>query len=121
MTYRPTENFSLHARYTPVTDLQVEARQWLGDWWSLYGRFEISSDTYWLADRLEDTQRFFRFEQRLRLGVTRELPYGLRADFGVAYLFDRKFILSDDFDLAAPDRIEVQPGVAYLLQIAWHR
>jgi hypothetical protein len=121
LTYRPTDSFSLQARYTPVTDFQVEARQWLDESWSVYGRFEISSDTFWLSERIDNNLRFFRFEQRLRTGVTKQLPWGFRADAGIAYIFNRKFLLSDSFDLSAPDLLAVDPGIAGSLQISWTR
>ncbi len=121
LTYAPNESFSFRARYTPVTDLLVEARQSLGYCWQLFGRYQIINDTYWLADRADHQDRFFQFEQQLVSGLACQLAGGFSLEMGAGYLFDRRFFQSSQFDLNSDDLIQVDPGVVYSAQIIWIR
>jgi len=119
LTYAPNDSFSFRARYTPVTDVFVEARQMLSRDWSLFGRYQIVSDTYFLADRADREARFFQFEQQLSAGLSRQLPKGFSLDLSAGYLFDRRLFQSEDFDLNSNDMIDIESGVAYTLQLIW--
>jgi len=121
LTYAPNDSFSFRARYTPVTDVFVEARQMLSSDWSLFGRYQIVSDTYFLANRADREARFFQFEQQLSTGLSRQLPKGFSLDLSAGYLFDRRFFQSENFDLNSNDMIEIESGVVYALQVIWTR
>lgn len=121
LIYAPNDSFSFRARYTPVTDVFVEARQRLSHDWTLFARYQIVNETYFLADRDDREDRFFQFEQQLATGLTRQLPNGFSLDLGAGYLFDRRFFQSPDFELNSDDMIEVDPGIAYTLQVIWTR
>lgn len=121
LDYRPTENRSLTLRYTPVTNLFIETRQFLTDTWSLFAQYEISNETYWLADRFAEDDRFFMFEQRVATGVSRELGKGFRLDAMAMYLFDRRFFQAESFSDDRHDLLELQSGVAGALRIMWRR
>jgi hypothetical protein len=120
LTYAPNDRFSFRARYTPVTDVFVEARQMLDHHWSLFGRYQILNETYFLADRDDREDRFFVFEQQLAAGLSRQLPKGFSLELSAGYLFDRSFLQSDNFDLNAPDKIDVDAGVVYSMQVIWN-
>jgi hypothetical protein len=119
LTYAPNDSFSFRARYTPVTDVLVEARQMLSQDWSLFGRYQIVTDTYFLADRTDRAARFFQFEHQLSAGLSRQLPNGFSLDLSAGYLFDRRLFQSEDFDLDSNDLIEIGSGIAYTLQLIW--
>jgi len=121
LTYAPNDSFSFRARYTPVTDVFVEARQALSSDWTLFARYQIINETYFLADRDDREDRFFQFEQQLATGITRQLPNGFSLDLSAGYLFDRRFFQSPDFELSSDDMIEVDAGMAYTLQVIWMR
>jgi len=121
LIYAPNDSFSFRARYTPVTDVLVEARQVLGADWSLFTRYQIINETYFLADRLHRRDRFFQFEQQIAVGLSRSLPAGFSLDLSAAYLWDRRFFHSSDFDLRSDDLIKVDPTVSYSLQLVWNR
>ena len=120
-TYAPNDSFFFRARYTPITDINVEARQMLSHNWSLFGRYQIINDTYFLADRADRKDRFFQFEQQLAAGLSRQLPAGFSLDLSAGYLFDRRLFQSEDFNLSSDDMIQVKSGVAYTLQVIWTR
>lgn len=121
LTYKPSDSFSFRARYTPVTDVFVEARQAVAADWSVFTRYQIVNETYFLADRSEREDRFFQFEQQVGAGLSRQLPAGFSFEIGAAYLFDRRFFHSSDFDLGSDDQIEVDPTVSYSIQLIWNR
>jgi hypothetical protein len=121
LTYAPSDSFSFRARYTPVTDVFVEARQAVAPDWSVFTRYQIVNETYFLADRSEREDRFFQFEQQVGAGLSRRLPAGFSFEIGAAYLFDRRFFHSSDFDLDSDDQIEVDPTVSYSFQLIWNR
>jgi len=116
LTYAPTDSFSFRARYTPLTDVFVEARQMLGQDWSLFGRYQVVTDTYFLADRVDREARFFRFEHQLSAGLSRQLPKGFSLALGAGYLFDRRLFESEDFNLGSNDMIEIESGIATRLK-----
>jgi hypothetical protein len=57
----------------------------------------------------------------LAAGLSRHLFNGFSLDLGSAYIFDRHFFQGDQFDLRSDDRIQIDPGVAYFLQLIWNR
>jgi hypothetical protein len=87
--------------------------------WSLFGRYQIVTDTYFLADRTDRAARFFQFEHQLSAGLSRQLPNGFSLDLSAGYLFDRRLFQSEDFDLDSNDLIEIGSGIAYTLQLIW--
>jgi len=121
LIYAPNDSFSFRARYTPVTDVLVEARRGLGADWSLFTRYQIINETYFLAERSNREDRFFQFEQQIAVGISRSLPAGFSLDLSAAYLWDRRFFHSSDFDLRSDDLIKIDPTVSYSLQLIWNR
>lgn len=121
LDYRPTDSFQLMARYTPLTNLQVEARQQVVGPWSLFGRYDIVNETYWLDERLNRRDRFFVFDQRVSAGVSRQLARGFRFEGAAGYLFDRQFFQAESFSDERHDVVEVESGLALWLQLLWTR
>lgn len=119
--YRPTAEFSLAMSYTPLTNVEITARHKLGDAWSMYGGYAITNDTYWLADRSDDDQRLYLFDQRLTVGLERDLAFGLRLDFSAAYVFDRQIFQGESFTRDRRDEIGVDPGVLGMATLSWSR
>jgi hypothetical protein len=121
LTYAPNDSFSFRARYTPVTDVFVEARQAVVADWSVFARYQIINESYFLAGRADREERFFQFEQQAGVGLAHTLPAGFSFELGAAYLFDRRFFHDSDFDLQSDDMIQVDPTVSYSFQLIWNR
>lgn len=121
LDYRPTAAFSLAVSYTPLTNVKLIARQKLSDAWSVYGGYAITNDTYWLADRADDDERFYIFDQRLTMGLERSLALGLRLEFTAAYVFDRQLFQAESFTRDRRDEIGIDPGVLGMATISWSR
>ncbi|MBL9162805.1 MAG: hypothetical protein JNL18_08745 [Planctomycetaceae bacterium] len=119
LQYRPTETFSIVASYFPLTDATILATRQLSDSWSVYGGYQVVNETYWLADRLEENQLFYMFDQRLTLGLRRKLVGGLSLDFTGGYVFDREVFQADGFSDNRRDRINIDPGALGAVQLIW--
>jgi hypothetical protein len=115
--YQATETLSLSATYVPLTNVQLLAKQRLGEAWCLYGGYEVTNDTYWLSDRQHEDDRLYFFDQRLKVGLERDLVWGLKADVSVAYVFDRQIFQADDFTGDRRDEIGIEPGLMGSLMI----
>lgn len=121
LDYRPTEALTVTASYRPLNNVQVLVRRSLGEAWSVYGAYRTVNETFLLADRLEDRERMYFFDQRLTLGVVRELGSGWSVDFSAAYVFDRQIFQAEKFSGDRRDELMIEPGVAGLLQFVWTR
>ena len=119
--YRPTDSFSVTANYRPLNHVQVQLRQTLGPLWSVYGGYQTVTETYWLADRVADEQRLYLFDQRLTLGVQRELGGRWSVDVSAAYVFDRQLFQAEKFSGSRADELGIEPGVAGTVQLIWTR
>lgn len=121
LEYRPTDAWTLTAKYTPLVNAEALATRTLNEAWSLYGGYRTTNDAYFLADRTNDQERFYLFDQRLLLGVRRQLPWRLTLDFAAAYVFDRELFQAEQFSSGRQDQLDIEPGVAGMLQLAWTR
>jgi hypothetical protein len=121
LQYRPTETLTLSASYRPLTDVQVLVRQSLGESWSVYGGYRTVNETFLLADRSNDRERTYIFDQRLTLGATRELGRNWSLDLSSAYVFDRHVFQAEKFSGSRRDELTIDPGFAGTLQLLWTR
>ena len=121
LDYRPTETLTITASYLPLNNVQVLVRQSLGEAWSIYGGYRTVNDTFLLSDRLDDQERTYLFDQRLTLGVQRELGRGWSLDLSAAYVFDRQIFQAEKFSGNRRDELAIDPGVVGMLQLVWTR
>ena len=121
LTYRPTETVSFNMSYLPLTNANATLRWMPNDLWTLYGGYLTHSQGYELADRTDNQQRFFNFDQRLTTGLQRALGKGFFLDFSAAYLFDRSYFLSDSFFGSGAERLRIDPGAQLMLRLEWAR
>lgn len=121
LEYRPTEFLTVTASYRPLNNVQVLVRQSLDDAWAIYGAYRTVSETFLLADRLEDRERTYLFDQRLTLGIERQIGRGWSVDLSAAYVFDRQIFQAEKFSGSRRDELAIDPGVAGMLQLVWTR
>lgn len=121
LEYKPTETAVFTASYMPLNNVQVMMRQSLGKLWSLYGGYRTVSETFLLADRVNNRERTYLFDQRVSVGVQRELGRGWSLDFSTAYVFDRRFFQAEQFSGSRREGLSIDPGIATTLQLMWTR
>ncbi|MBL9090236.1 MAG: hypothetical protein JNL96_03375 [Planctomycetaceae bacterium] len=121
LRYRPTEAWTLTADYRPLTAVDVRVSRALGNEWSLYARFQIENETYWLAERTNSKDRLYVFDQRAGLGFERKLPAGFGLDVSAAYVFDRSLFQAESFSAERSDVLNIAPGAGVSLSLRWSR
>jgi hypothetical protein len=121
LDYRPTESLTITASYLPLNNVQVLVRQSLDQAWSIYGEYRTVNETFLLAKRLEDHERTYLFDQRLALGIQRQLGRGWSVDLSAAYVFDRQIFQAEKFSGIRRDELAIDPGLAGIFQIVWTR
>lgn len=117
--YRPNAAFTLSGSYTPLTNVMLEARQDLGFKWSVFGRYQIVNDTYWLEQRLIDDEQLFIFDQRILLGLDRKIGAGFRLELAAFYVFDRRIFQAEGFADSRRDELRIEPGPGYSARLIW--
>lgn len=120
-TYRPTESLTLQASWRPLTNVEATATQELAGGWSLSGGYRTKTETFWLAERIDDEDRLFLFDQRLFVGLGKEVFGGARLEVGGAYLFDRRLFQADDFAGSRADGLGIEPGFLGTVQLTFSR
>jgi hypothetical protein len=83
----------------------------------VYGAFDWTNESYFLADRPEERDRFFYFEKRLSGGLQFDLPYRLRLDLSAGYVFDRFFFQGKQYSDRMHDRVNVGAGLFGSVQL----
>lgn len=121
LDYRPTESLTITASYRPLNNVEVLVRQSIDEAWSIYGAYRTVSETFLLADRLEDSERTYLFDQRLTLGIERQFGHGWSVDISAAYVFDRQMFQAEKFSGSRRDELAIDPGVAGMIQLVWTR
>jgi len=117
LDYRPTECLTVTASYRPLNNVQVLVRQSLGEAWSIYGAYTTVNKTFLLADRLENRERTYLFDQRLTLGIQRQLGRGWSVDLSAPYVCDRQMFQAEKFSGSRRDELVIDPGVSGMLQL----
>lgn len=118
---KPTDSLMFTASYMPLNNVQCSLRQSLGESWSIYGGYRTVNETFLLADRENNRERTYLFDQRLTLGVQRDLGRGWSLDVSGARIFDRQFFQAEKFSGRRRDELSIDSGVAITLQLIWVR
>jgi hypothetical protein len=121
LRYQPTETFTFTASYLPLTNVALRASQRLGTYWNLYSSYQIVNETYWLSDRANSQDRLYLFDQRLAIGLERELAFGFSLDLSAAYVFDRSIFQAESFSGDRRDVLDIGAGPAMSLLLRWSR
>ncbi|WP_428308235.1 DUF6268 family outer membrane beta-barrel protein [Lacipirellula sp.] len=121
LDYRPNEDWQFTATYMPLTNFDARVRRTISEDFSLLAYYRTNNETYFLADRLEDDQRFYVFDQRAAVGLERALFNGFTLELTAAYLFDRQLFQGTSFTDDRTDEVEFDPGLGLSFQLQWRR
>ena len=67
--YRPTEDLSFSLTWMPITNVRARATYRISPGVRLYVGYEAANDSYYLADRTDNQDRLFEYDQRVSGGV----------------------------------------------------
>jgi hypothetical protein len=121
LEYRPTDDWTFTANYFPLVNFNVTARRRLTDTLSLLAFYRSDTEIYFLADRVQDDQRFYVFDQRAAVGLEQTLGKGFTLEATAAYLFDRTLFQGTSFSSGRTDVVAFDDGLGLSLQVLWRR
>ena len=81
--------------------------------------YRSDTEICFLADRLQDDQRFFVFDQRAGVGLERALGRGFALKATASYIFGRQLFQGTNFLSGRTDVVAFDPGLS--LQLLWRR
>jgi hypothetical protein len=119
--WRPTDDWTLTANYFPLVNFNATARRRLADTLSLIAFYRSDTEIYFLADRRQDDQRFFVFDQRAAVGLERTLGRGFALEATASYIFDRTLFQGTNFTSGRTDVVTFDDGLGLSLQLLWRR
>ena len=119
VVWRPFENVLLEASYMPLTNVKAKAawRVWGGV--SVYVAYDIGNESYFLADRTDNQQRFFYYDQRVTGGVKCQFGPHCAVDLSSGYAFNRYYFDGDTFSDRNTNRIDVADSPFLSLMFEW--
>ena len=119
--WRPTDDWTFSVNYFPLVNVNAVARRRLAEGLSFLAFYRTDTEIYFLADRLQDDERFYVFDQRAAVGLERVLGRGFAVEAMVSYLFDRTLFQGTNFSSGRTDVVRYDPGLGLSLQVLWRR
>ena len=83
----------------------------------LFGAFNWSNEAHFLADRMDNSDRFYSFEKRITGGMQFDLIWRLRLELAAGYAFDRFYFVGKQYSDRNNDRVNVGAGVFGAIQL----
>jgi hypothetical protein len=108
--WQPNEDWRFSFFYVPLTNIVSRLTYQLADCWTAFGSYEFASESYFLADRVDDRDRFMAFEQRLTLGLRRDIGRYAAFEAFAGYAFARSYGEGRNQGGDLRDRVDVDPG-----------
>jgi hypothetical protein len=121
LEYRPTDDWTFTANYFPLVNFNATARRRLSDTLSLLAFYRSDTEIYFLADRTQDDQRFYVFDQRAAVGLEQSLARGFTLEATASYIFDRTLFQGTNFTSGRTDVVTFGDGLGLSLQLLWRR
>lgn len=119
--WTPDDDWSLSLGFTPLVNATAVVRRRLGGGFSAVALYRTDTETFFLADRILDQERFYIFNQRVAVGLERSLPGGFALEMTADYLFDRLLFQGTSFSSGRTDQLALAPGAGLTLQLLWRR
>ena len=116
LRYRPWDTLTLEGSYMLLRTVHARATYRLLPPVVLFAGFDWENESYRLADRLHDQDRFFSYEKRLTAGVHFIINRSLALDLTSGYVFDRFYFEGQHYSDRNQNRIDVGAGPMVSLQ-----
>jgi hypothetical protein len=119
--YRPTDELTLDFSYMLLRTVHARASYHLGRPFVVYAGYDWENESYFLADRLDERDRFFYYNQRLSAGVRAILNKHLSLDLSGGYVFDRFYFEGRSFSDSHHNRVDIGDGpfLSFQIQSRW--
>jgi hypothetical protein len=110
LTWQPTDDWTVNLSYVPLTNVNARVTHQILERAYVYGGYEFLTESYFLADRAIDRDRFIGLEQRLVSGVRWKVWRHANLDFNGGYAFNRQYGEGANQGATLHDRVLVQPA-----------
>ena len=108
--YRPWDDLTVELSYMLLRTVHARAVYRVCAPVRVYAGFDWSNESYFLADRFDENDRFFYYEKRLSAGVQVFLRRQALLDISSGYVFDRFYFQGHQYNDLHHDRIDVGSG-----------
>ena len=119
--WRPTDDWTFTANYFPLVNFNATARRRLTDTLAAIAFYRSDTEIYFLADRRQDDQRFFVFDQRAAVGLEQTLGRGFTLEATASSIFDRQLFQGTNFSAGRTDLVRFGDGLGLSMQLLWRR
>jgi len=110
LMYRPIDDLTLDFSYMLLRTVHAKASYRVYGPIRMYGGFDWSNESYFLADRANENDRFFYYDKRLSGGMQIFFSKGALLDLSAGYDFDRFYFQGAQYADNHHDRIDVGNG-----------
>lgn len=117
INWRPSENLRFEMMYALLTTIHTRAIYETGPRLQWYAGFDWLNESYLLADREDDRDRFYYYEKRLSAGVRWKAWEHVAVDLSSGFAFDRYYFEGRDFSLTSSNRLNVGNSPFIALQV----
>jgi hypothetical protein len=119
--YRPIDCLTFDFSYMLLRTVHARATYRVLPKLRLYTAFDWGNESYLLANRAQDNDRFFYYDMRLTSGVQWLLGRNVSLDFAGGYTFDRFYFQGAQYSDNGTDRIDLGAGpfLSMQLHVRW--
>lgn len=121
LEWAPDDDWSLSLGYTPLVNATAVLRRRLPAGFSAVALYRTDTEIFFLADRTDNQERFYLFNQRVAVGLERILAGGFALEATADYVFDRSLFQGTSFFSGRTDVLAIAPGAGLTLQLLWRR
>jgi hypothetical protein len=108
--YRPLDDLTFDFSYMLLTSVHARATYRVCPQVRVYAGYDWNNESYLPADRLNEEDRLFYYDQRLTAGLQYILSRCATLDFSGGYTFDRFYFEGRSFSDRNHNRIDVGDG-----------
>jgi hypothetical protein len=108
--YRPFDDLTFDFSYMLLTSIHARVTYRVSPRLRIYGGYDFENESYLPADRLNENDRLFSYDQRLTTGVQFVVCKNATLDFSGGYTFDRFYFEGHSFSDRHRNRIDVGDG-----------
>jgi hypothetical protein len=110
LMYRPIDDLTLDLSYMLVRTVHARATYRLMPRLRVYVAYDWENESYFLADRENNNDRFFYYDMRLTSGVQWALSKRASLDLAAGYTFDRFYFEGQNYSNRNLNRLDIGDG-----------
>ena len=117
--YKPFPKLTLQGRYIFLRTIMAKVGYRFFSWMEAYAGFDWTHQRYFLRDRTDKKDRLFFYQKVAKLGLNFFPAKNMTLDLSGGYAFDRLWFEGDDWDDRGQERIDVEDGALFSLNLRY--